>query len=152
MTEQMSLFVALGFAFFENILYVLEGGVATAFTRAITAVPGHAADGVFMGYFLGLAKLYDLHGKEDLRKKNMALSIIVPMILHGIYDYLLFLKIPALVLVFYVLVIVLYIFAIRQINKTSSLQEGFYRKNNFCPKCGTKVSGAFCSQCGTKIQ
>ena len=61
-------FVALGFAFFENILYVLEGGVATAFTRAITAVPGHAADGVFMGYFLGLAKLYDLHGKEDLRK------------------------------------------------------------------------------------
>ncbi len=145
-------FVALGFAFFENILYVLEGGVATAFTRAITAVPGHAADGVFMGYFLGLAKLYDLHGKEDLRKKNMALSIIVPMVLHGIYDYLLFVEISSLIFVFFILVILLYIFAIRQINKTSSLQEGFYKKDRFCPNCGTKVTGTFCSKCGNKVQ
>ena len=146
-------FVALGFAFFENIAYVLQGGVAVAFTRAIFAVPGHAADGVFMGYFLGLAKLYDLHGKENLRKKNMALSLIVPMLLHGTYDYLLFIDSSTIIiLLFLALVIMLYVFSIKQVNKTSSIKEGFYRTAKYCSNCGKEVTGAFCSNCGKKVE
>ena len=47
-----SVFVALGFAFFENLIYVFQGGIITGIIRAISAVPGHAFDGVFMGYYL----------------------------------------------------------------------------------------------------
>lgn len=41
-------FVALGFAFFENLFYVYSGGIFTGITRALLAVPGHACDGVLM--------------------------------------------------------------------------------------------------------
>ena len=51
-----AVFVALGFALWENISYVLMYGLGTAAVRAVTAVPGHACFGVFMGAFYGLAK------------------------------------------------------------------------------------------------
>ena len=44
-----AVFVALGFALWENISYVLMYGLSTALVRAVTAVPGHACFGVFMG-------------------------------------------------------------------------------------------------------
>ena len=52
-----SISVSLGFAFFENICYVLApGGIAIALIRAVSAVPGHACDAIFMGYYLSIAK------------------------------------------------------------------------------------------------
>ena len=39
--------VALGFALWENIGYVVMYGFGTALVRAVTAVPGHACFGVF---------------------------------------------------------------------------------------------------------
>ena len=37
-------FVALGFACFENILYVYSSGIVTGFVRAVSAVPGHVCE------------------------------------------------------------------------------------------------------------
>ena len=59
-----AVFIALGFALWENISYVLMYGLGTAAIRAVTAVPGHACFGVFMGAFYGLAKRYDNFGDE----------------------------------------------------------------------------------------
>ena len=50
-----AVFVSMGFAIIENIKYVFAYGLATALVRAVTAVPGHACFGVFMGVFYGLA-------------------------------------------------------------------------------------------------
>ena len=50
-----SVYVSLGFAMIENFLYVYEGGIGTALSRAITAVPAHALFGVAMGYHLSFA-------------------------------------------------------------------------------------------------
>ena len=82
-----SVFVGLGFACFENVIYVLgsEQALQTAILRSLTAIPGHACFQTMMGYFLGNSK-FKLHGSF---KKNLILSVIVPTILHGIYDYLL---------------------------------------------------------------
>ena len=38
-----SVMIGLGFASFENIMYVFEGGIGVAFMRTFTAVPMHAA-------------------------------------------------------------------------------------------------------------
>ena len=46
-----AVFVSLGFALWENIAYVMMYGFGTALVRAVTAVPGHACFGVFMGAF-----------------------------------------------------------------------------------------------------
>ena len=65
-----AVFVSLGFALWENISYVLMYGLSTALVRAVTAVPGHACFGVFMGVWYGLAKR--LHGRERTARPSSA--------------------------------------------------------------------------------
>ncbi len=80
-----SVFVSLGFAWIENIIYVTHpvmGGYGTAFSRAFLSVPGHALFGVQMGYYLGLAKFYG-------GKKNLCLAFIMPYLAHALYNYFL---------------------------------------------------------------
>ena len=80
-------FVSLGFALWENISYVTSYGLDVAVIRAVTAIPGHACFGVFMGAFYGAAKKYD--GMCDLTtsKKYRRLALIVPALMHGLYDF-----------------------------------------------------------------
>ncbi len=83
-------FVSLGFACLENVLYVMQSGVSTAIARAFLAIPGHLCDGIMMGYYLSLAKLALVNRNPSLSRKNICLSLLVPMLAHGLYDYLLF--------------------------------------------------------------
>ena len=55
-------FVSLGFALWENISYVMMYGLDVAVLRAVTAIPGHACFGVFMGAWYGAAKRQDGFG------------------------------------------------------------------------------------------
>ena len=83
-----AVFTSLGFALWENISYVMSYGFSTALVRAVTAIPGHACFGVFMGVFYGMAK------KLEHRRKNKAsvicrcCAILLPALLHGTYDYI----------------------------------------------------------------
>ncbi|MCD4734467.1 MAG: PrsW family intramembrane metalloprotease [Bacteroidales bacterium] len=79
-----AVFVSLGFAAVENIMYVYEYGHSVGLTRAITAVPAHAVFGVIMGYYFALAKF-----KEKGRANNFLKALFVPVLLHGIYDFIL---------------------------------------------------------------
>ena len=83
-----SVFVSLGFALWENISYVTMYGFSVALVRAVTAVPGHACFGVFMGVFYSLAKSNDYLGNRQQSGFFNALAVIVPVLLHGAYDYL----------------------------------------------------------------
>ena len=83
-----AVFVALGFALWENISYVMHFGFTTALARAVTAIPGHACFGVFMGVFYGIAKKYDYAGEKGKSVLFTILSLIIPMLIHGSYDYI----------------------------------------------------------------
>jgi len=96
-------FVSLGFAGVENVMYVLESGFNTGLMRAFTAVPAHAIFGVTMGYYFGMARFYHKREKE-LKFK----ALWVPMLLHGIYDFILMTGIAWLFVVFAGFVIYLY--------------------------------------------
>ena len=80
-----SVFISLGFATVENLAYVLSTGFNTALIRSLTAVPAHALFAVAMGYYLGIAKF----AKPQYRHKYIRLGFISPIILHGIYDFIL---------------------------------------------------------------
>ena len=84
-----AVFVSLGFAALENITYVFGSGVGTAFLRMFTAVPGHACFGVFMGFFYSKAKYASLTNKKGACTGFTALAILLPIIIHGIYDAIL---------------------------------------------------------------
>jgi RsiW-degrading membrane proteinase PrsW (M82 family) len=79
--------VSLGFSLWENILYVLSYGMGTAIVRAVTAIPGHACFGVFMGTWYGLAKRASLRGQEERSRLFRLFAVLIPVLLHGIYDF-----------------------------------------------------------------
>jgi len=148
-------FVALGFATFENVLYVIldENQLLTALSRAVTAVPGHVCDAIIMGYFLGLAKKCEMNGLPG-KGKNIALSIIMPMVAHGIYDFCLLSGSGLLVILWVAFVVLLYVFAIRKVNAISKTKERIAANENYrtCPNCGNYVDGNFCVACGFNMQ
>ena len=81
-----SVFVSLGFACVENVLYVFRSGFLTALVRAITAVPGHTCFAVFMGYYFSKAKVNEINQNHNLSLKNLLCSLFVPVIVHTMYD------------------------------------------------------------------
>ena len=83
-----AVFVSLGFGLWENISYVLSYGFSTAVVRAVTAIPGHACFGVFMGIFYGVAKKLYNRGDAGGAAFVRVLSVLIPVLLHGTYDYI----------------------------------------------------------------
>lgn len=81
-----AVFTSLGFGLWENISYVLHYGFSTALVRAVTAIPGHACFGVFMGAWYGLAKAHERHGHTENSALSLKFTLICPMLLHGLYD------------------------------------------------------------------
>ena len=82
-------FVSLGFAGVENVLYVLNAGFGTAVVRAIFSIPGHAMFGVVMGFYLSRAKWAEKYGQRHRMRADLRRSFFVPAVLHGLYDFLL---------------------------------------------------------------
>lgn len=118
--------VAVGFAILENILYVSQYGFYTGIVRAVMAVPLHAFCGVFMGIFYGAAKQAQVRGQSNFQLRILAL--VVPMLIHGIYDTLAFLGNSTASIVLLAFVVLMYIVSIRVIRQFSQddWQSGFY--------------------------
>ena len=128
-------FVSLGFATLENILYVFSTtsvaeSLSIALTRMIFSVPGHAFLGVMMGYYLGLAKLTNVHGIKDKSTKNLILSILIPTIAHGFFDYLLMLGTDFAFILFLGFVVTLFTIAITKIKQLSNIPTLLFNDPN----------------------
>lgn len=144
-----SVFVSLGFAFFENILYVFNYlDIKTVILRALSAIPGHACDAIFMGYYLNIAKRQANKYRKDLERKNIKLSIIIPTILHGIYDFCLLSGKSIFIFIFFIFITMLYSKSLEKIEEVSKNNKKIKFKNKFCKVCGKRVEGEFCSNCG----
>ena len=118
-----AVFVSLGFALWENIGYVLMYGIETALARALTAVPGHACFGVFMGVWYGIAKRYELYGMADRSRRARWLCVVIPALLHGCYDFIASLESEIFVLVFLLFVIGMFITALRIVRRVSARDD-----------------------------
>jgi protease PrsW len=79
--------ISLGFATAENIMYLISNGLEYALNRALLPVSGHALFGVIMGYYLSKAKF-----SVGQKWSWILLSILLPSLLHGIYNYILVLQ------------------------------------------------------------
>lgn len=111
-----SIFVSLGFAALENISYILtEGSITLSITRGILSYPTHAIDALFMGYYLSMAKISKLQNNKKLERNNFIKSIIVPTILHGIYDFCLYSENNIIIIFFMFYIVFLYIVSINKL-------------------------------------
>jgi RsiW-degrading membrane proteinase PrsW (M82 family) len=75
--------VSLGFAGFENVMYVVDGNISIGLLRAFTAVPGHAIWSGIMGYYIGLAKIQNT-------PKHILTGLSWGIAYHGAYDFVIF--------------------------------------------------------------
>ena len=112
--------VALGFAGLENVLYISGFGMEVAVVRGLAAVPLHAICGVFMGHFYGLEKKYTVSGMTGLAGNMRSLSIVIPVLIHGFYDFAASIGSDVFTYVWLGFVIIVDIFAINAIRQYSN--------------------------------
>ena len=81
-----AVFVSLGFAALENIGYVMGYGLSIAPTRALLSIPAHMGFSVFMGYFYGKGKRWELQGDKSKARADRIFGYLLAVFLHGFYD------------------------------------------------------------------
>lgn len=123
-----SVFAALGFAMVENIMYVVlryTGNYYVGFMRGILSVPAHMLFGITMGYYLSLSKY-----SEDPKLKSYYYkrSLIMPVLLHGMFNFILMAKIPILMTVFIPYVVYLWIVNLKKLNKYTRDSKDRYNR------------------------
>jgi len=82
-----AVFISLGFAGVENVLYVFNpqlGGWSTALMRAVVSVPAHGLFGIIMGYHFAIAR-FEPHSK-NLR---IFMAFFAAWVAHGVYNTIL---------------------------------------------------------------
>ncbi len=80
--------VSMGFAALENVMYLFQNQdnfLSVGIVRALFSVPGHFCFGVLMGYYYSLARFY-----PRFKMKNRTMTIVAPVLVHGIFDSILF--------------------------------------------------------------
>ncbi len=98
-----SVFISLGFAGFENLLYTFKFGLEAALIRTVTAVPIHLFCGVSMGYYLTWYYIKSTAKKSERRlmelgaipqntkhlpaRRFFVMSVVMPSLAHGFYNY-----------------------------------------------------------------
>ena len=130
-------FVSLGFAAVENVLYVTHYGWINAAMRAVMSVPAHTFFGIMMGYYYSFWAILDrVAAKERILKEKglvkksvpeyssvrfVVASVLVPVFLHGLYDYCCTSSSMVALVVFVVLLIVMYIYCFGKVRKMSKI-------------------------------
>ena len=104
---------AIGFAVAENLMYVGMFGAEVTIGRLI---PVHTICGVFMGYYLGCAKICEIGRNVEACKKYRLLSLLVPMVIHGTWDFCVSMDSDILAMAAMVAIIVLTVFAWRRLH------------------------------------
>lgn len=119
-------FVSLGFALFENIIYTItfkNYGIMPIVMRGLISVPCHAVFGVFMGFYLGISKNAIAYNKIKQSEKYKLLSIATPIIFHFIYNLCLVKQNRIVYCVFIIYLITMYISAYNKIKKLSNIHK-----------------------------
>lgn len=127
-----SVFVSMGFAVVENFNYLMEtNDMMTLISRCLLTVPAHMCFGIIMGCYWGDAKYY----KKSKRRYCKYKAFFIPVLLHGMYDYLLSFGNDAFVifLIYFILLLIVSIYKlIKYLFKWNSEIESdviYYEKN-----------------------
>ena len=104
-----SVFLSLGFATIENIIYILFEDPTSVFQvsiiRAIISIPAHMMFAIIMGYYISK---YKFNSSKSKPKTYLIMSIIVPILLHGIFDFILMIPYRWSIIVFIAYIVFLW--------------------------------------------
>lgn len=117
-------FVSLGFASYENILFIFEhSNLQTALYRGILTVPAHVFFAIFMGYYLGNAKHFKRYKSPKKEKSNLLQAFLIPVMLHGFFDFCLFSGNAAGLIFFLIFIFLLYLICFKKVKEVSDKKQ-----------------------------
>lgn len=122
-----AVFASLGFATAENINYVMFTFASNPYVgifRGFVSVPAHMLFAITMGYYLSLSKFCLEPG---MKKTYLRKALFVPMLLHGIFDFILMVNMGSVLLAFIPFVIYLWVVNLKKLN--SYYKESKSRQN-----------------------
>lgn len=111
-----AVFVALGFATAENIEYVVYAFANTPYIglyRGVISVPAHMLFAITMGYYLSLAKF---SMDPVLKSAYLRKSLTIPLLLHGVFDFILMSQMEIAFFVFIPFIIYLWVTNMKKLN------------------------------------
>lgn len=114
-----AVFVSLGFAALENVLYVFEYGLSIALVRAVLSIPAHMAFSVYMGTYYGRAKFCETRGNKEGKTTNLLAGYLTAVTLHAVYDGTLMVGSDMSMVIFFVFDIIMTIVIFNMIRKGS---------------------------------
>ena len=100
-----------------------------------------------MGYYFCIAKQFKLKNRKNSEKYNLILSLMVPTLLHGIFDFCLMIGYVWFLVIFYIFITVLFFNSIRKIKGVSKHNQTVIHKSKFCPNCGRLLNNSVCHYC-----
>ena len=112
-----AVFLSLGFAWIENMVYVTHpiwGGYGTALSRAVISVPGHGLFGVQMGYWLA-------RWRFCRQSHARTFAFLLPYCYHSVFNFLLLQKMPGDLALFLGLQVWLWIDGLRKMRRLLEL-------------------------------
>lgn len=115
---------SMGFATIENLWYVLDGGTGIGLERAFISVPGHAAYGAIMGYYMGRAK-FDTAGRGRML---LLTGLVLATVAHGLFDFGLMMHSAAGLVITALAFSFAIAFAVRAIRESSRLSGEFWAR------------------------
>ena len=148
-----AVFVSLGFAFVENLVYVfVSSSIYTAVVRALCAVPSHACDAIFMGHHISIAKQYSIKRNKKKERIHLLLSLLMPTFIHGVYDFCLLSGYKILIIVFIIFIVVMYFISLSTLNETSTSNKNIKKiSHRYCKYCGEVINQLpVCPKCKRK--
>ena len=113
-----SVFLSMGFATVENIIYVnyerMFSAFEVAFVRAFISIPAHIMFAITMGYYLSK---YKFEKNDVKRRQYLFLTFLIPILLHGIFDFILMIQYKWTIIVFVIYTIILEKVNLNKLNK-----------------------------------
>lgn len=108
-------FAALGFATVENIIYVVirfPHIEELGYFRAFLSVPAHMLYAISMGYYLSLWKYAT---NPAMKARYRIKSLLVPVLLHGVFDFILMIKVTGVTALFVPFLVYMWYTSIKKI-------------------------------------
>lgn len=123
-----SVCLSLGVATVENIIYLMSERNVLFFelgvTRGIISIPAHIMFAITMGYYVSKYKF-----DEKKRKKYILNAVVIPILLHGFFDFILMIGTRWAIIIFIVYVIFLWKINLDKLDKyTVYSKTRFYKR------------------------
>ena len=122
--------MSLGFATIENIIYLFFEDISLAYEvglmRAIISIPAHIIFAINMGYYVSK---YKFDCKNVQKKQYIIMSVLVPVLIHGLFDFILMIQYRWAIIVFIAYTVFLWKISLEKLDEyTNNSRRKFFTR------------------------